>query len=152
LTGWFLVLLHQFSCNFWTLILSPNTIDAHRPYFQFSLILSESRVRFRVTAIQFLLATSTLRPTTRIFIFQLNTCGYSPYVTCSLARGWVCSLQSLLVLSSAVTHKFESRGAHDHILLFQIRDSPNMEGQVPVFIFPRKRVARLYPQTLDFSV
>jgi hypothetical protein len=30
------------------------------------------------------------------FIFQLNTCGYSPYVTCSLTRGWVCRLQLLL--------------------------------------------------------
>jgi hypothetical protein len=36
-------------------------------------------------------ATSPLRPTTRIFIFQLNTRGYSPYVTSSLTRGWVCS-------------------------------------------------------------
>jgi hypothetical protein len=36
------------------------------------------------------------------FIFQLNTCGYSPYVTSSLTRGWVCRLQLLLVLSSAV--------------------------------------------------
>jgi hypothetical protein len=31
----------------------------------------------------------------------------------------------------------ESRGTHDHILLSQIRDSPKLEGQVPVFIvFP----------------
>jgi hypothetical protein len=29
-----------------------------------------------------------------------------------------------------------------------IRDSPNLEGQVPVFISPRNRVARLYPQVL----
>jgi hypothetical protein len=42
----------------------------------------------------------------------------------------------------------ESRGAHDHILLSQIRDSPNLEGQVPVVISPRNRVARLYPETL----
>jgi hypothetical protein len=42
----------------------------------------------------------------------------------------------------------ESRGAHDHILLSQIRDSPNLEGQVPVFISLRNRVARLYPQAL----
>jgi hypothetical protein len=37
-------------------------------------------------------------------------------------------------------------GTHDHILLSQIRDSPNLEGQVPVFISPRNRVAQLYPQ------
>jgi hypothetical protein len=34
------------------------------------------------------------------------------------------------------------------ILLSQIRDSPNMEGQVPIFISPRKRMAQLYPQAL----
>jgi hypothetical protein len=37
---------------------------------------------------------------------------------------------------------------HYHILLSQFRDSPNLEGQVPVFISPRNRVARLYPQAL----
>jgi hypothetical protein len=42
----------------------------------------------------------------------------------------------------------ESRGTHEHILLSQIRDSPNLEGQVLVFISPRNRVARLYPQAL----
>jgi hypothetical protein len=38
--------------------------------------------------------------------------------------------------------------SHDHILLSQIRDSPNRDGQVPVFISPRDRVARLYTQAL----
>jgi hypothetical protein len=36
----------------------------------------------------------------------------------------------------------------DHILLSQIRGSPNLEGQIPVFISPRNRVAQLYPQAL----
>jgi hypothetical protein len=44
--------------------------------------------------------------------------------------------------------KSESSGTHDHILLCQIRGSPNLEGQVPVFISPRNRVAQLYPQAL----
>jgi hypothetical protein len=39
-------------------------------------------------------------------------------------------------------------GARDHILLSQIRDSPNLEGQVPIFVSPRNRVAQLYPQGL----
>jgi hypothetical protein len=57
----------------------------------------------------------------------------------------------VLALASALILRSESRGAHDHtiftrILLSQIRDSPNLEGQVPVFISPRNRVARLYPQ------
>jgi hypothetical protein len=43
----------------------------------------------------------------------------------------------------------ESRRTHDHILLSQTRDSPNLEGQVPVFISPRNRVAKLHPQALD---
>jgi hypothetical protein len=30
-----------------------------------------------------------------------------------------------------------------------IWDSPNLEGQVPVFISPRNRVAQLYPQALE---
>jgi hypothetical protein len=54
----------------------------------------------------------------------------------------------LLVLASAVIFTSESRGTRDHILLSQIRDSPNLEGQVPVFISPRNRVAQLYPQAL----
>jgi hypothetical protein len=36
----------------------------------------------------------------------------------------------------------------DHIVLSQIRDSPNLEGQDPVFISPGKSVAQLYPQAL----
>jgi hypothetical protein len=107
---------------------------------------------WRFTANQLVLATSLLRPTTIIFIFQLNTCGYTPYVTTFLTRGWVCNLQLLLGLASAVIHKCESRETHDHILLSQFRDSPNMEGQVPVFISPRNRVALLQPQALRGSI
>jgi hypothetical protein len=32
------------------------------------------------------------------------------------------------------------------MLLFQIRDSPNLEDQFPVFISPRNSVAQLHPQ------
>jgi hypothetical protein len=72
----------------------------------------------------------------------------TPYTTSSLTRGWISRLQLLLVLASAVILRSESRGTHDHILLFQIRDFSNLEGQVPVFISPRIRVARLYHQAL----
>jgi hypothetical protein len=54
-----------------------------------------------------------------------------------------------LVLDSEFILWSESRGTHD-ILLSQIRDFPNLGGQVPVFISPRNRVARLYPQALGF--
>jgi hypothetical protein len=63
-------------------------------------------------------------------------------------RGQVCSLQLLLVLASAVILGSEFRGIHDHILLYQIRDSPKVEDQVPVFISPRNRVALLHPPAL----
>jgi hypothetical protein len=62
--------------------------------------------------------------------------------------GWVCRLQLLLGLVSAVILRSEARETHDHILLSQIRDSPNLEAQVPIFISLRNRLARLYPQVL----
>jgi hypothetical protein len=90
-----------------------------------------------------------LRLTTSIFFFfKMNTCVHSSYVASSLTRGWICRLQLLLTLASAVILRSESRETHDHILLSQIRNSPNQEGQVPVFISPRNRVSRLYPQSL----
>jgi hypothetical protein len=79
---------------------------------------------------------------------QLNTCFHSPYVTSSLTRGWVRSLQLLLALASTVILRSDSRRIGDHISLSRIRDSPNLEGHVLVFISPRKRVTQLYPQAL----
>jgi hypothetical protein len=100
------------------------------------------------TADQFISATSPLRLMTSNSIFQLSTCSYSPYVPSSMTRWCVCRLQLLLVLASAVILRSESRGTHDHILLSQIRDSLNLQGQVPVFISPWNRMARLYPKAL----
>jgi hypothetical protein len=51
--------------------------------------------------------------------------------------------------ASAVILRSEFRGTQD-ILLSQIRDSRNLEGQVPVFISHRNRVAQLYPQGTGF--
>jgi hypothetical protein len=56
----------------------------------------------------------------------------------------------LLVFVSAVILGSESRRTHDHILLFEIQDSSNLEIQVPVFLSPRDRVAQLYLQALGF--
>jgi hypothetical protein len=81
-------------------------------------------------------------------LFQPNTCFHSSYVTSFLTRGWICRLQLLLGLASAVILRSESHGTQDHILLSQIRDSPNLEGQSPVIIPRRKRVAQLHPQAL----
>jgi hypothetical protein len=60
-----------------------------------------------------------------------------------LTRGRVCPLQLLLTLASAVILGSESRESSDYILLSQIRESPNLEGQVDVFISPRNRVDKL---------
>jgi hypothetical protein len=81
-----------------------------------------------------------------IVFIQLRVCNF---VAPSLTRGRVCNLlyncfwalpeQSLLGGSSAeLTAIFYSL----------IWDSPNLEGQVPVFISPRNRVAQLYPRAL----
>jgi hypothetical protein len=71
----------------------------------------------------------------------------------SLTRGRVYRLQLLLTLASAVILGSECCGIHDCILLSQIRDSPSLEGQVPIFTFPRNRMTQLYPQALaSFSV
>jgi hypothetical protein len=104
-----------------------------------TLLYPELLYDWRFTANQFVLATSPLRLTTSNFCPQLNTCGHSSYVRSSLTRGRVCHLQLLLVLASAIILRSESHGIHDHILLSQIRDSLNLEGQVPLFISPRKR-------------
>jgi hypothetical protein len=80
---------------------------------------------------------------------------YCQTVACLLMWGALCDertgcrLQLLLDLASAVILESESCGIHDHILLSQIRDSTNLEGQVPVFISLRKRVAQLYPRVPD---
>jgi hypothetical protein len=113
--------------------------------------MSESELLYdlRFAVNQLVLATSPFRLTTSNFIFQLNNCGYSPYVTSSLTRGWFYRLQLPLTDANSVILRSESSGTHDHILLSQSRDSPNLQGQVPIFIFPRNRVTRLYPQTLS---
>jgi hypothetical protein len=88
-------------------------------------LASESQSYFTTGGLPFVLATSPLRLTTS-YIFQLNTCGYSLYVTSSLIRGWVCRLQLLLVPASADILRSKSCGTHDHILVSQIRDSLNL--------------------------
>jgi hypothetical protein len=77
---------------------------------------SQSLYDWRFTATHFVSAASPLRLTASNFIFQLNTCGYSPYVTSFLTIGYVCRLQLLLGHVSAVMLRPESRGTHDHIL------------------------------------
>jgi hypothetical protein len=111
--------------------------------------MSESLYDWRFTANRFVLATSPLRLTTSNFIFQLNTCGYSLYVTSSLTRRLVCRLQLLLVLASAVILRSESSGTHDHILLTQIRDSPDLVVQSP-YLYPQVQGGPVIPPGTGF--
>jgi hypothetical protein len=72
-----------------------------------------------------------------IFFRQLRVCYF---VAPSLTRGRVCNLLLLLFLGSAVP-----------LSIFYCPnswDSPNLEGQVPVFISPRNRVGHIYPRAL----
>jgi hypothetical protein len=50
-------------------------------------------------------------------------------------------------LSSSSSVVLTSQRTHGHILLFYLK-LPNLEGQGPVFISPRKRVAQLYSSAL----
>jgi hypothetical protein len=72
-----------------TLILCSGSRWTHNHIFCLTRSESESELLYdwRFTANLFVLAKSPLRLTTSNFIFQLNTCGYSPYVTSSLTRG-----------------------------------------------------------------
>jgi hypothetical protein len=59
--------------------------------------------------------------------FQLNTCGYSPYVTSSLTWGWVCRLQLLLVLIL----RSESRGTHTVFYCFRLETPQTWRARSP---------------------
>jgi hypothetical protein len=60
-----------------------------------------------------------------------------------MTRGLVCLFNMLLAFARAVFLGSESLGTRDYILLSHIRDCPNLEGQVPIFISLRDRVAQL---------
>jgi hypothetical protein len=85
---------------------------------------SELLYDWQITANQFVLTTSPLRLSTSNFFPQLNSCGHTPNVTSSLTRGQVCRLQMLLVITSAVILRAQSRGTHDYILLSHLRAVP----------------------------
>jgi hypothetical protein len=104
---------------------------------------SELLYDWRFTADRFVLAASPLRATRRIFIFQPNTCGYSPYVTSSLKRGWVRRLQLLLALTSqSFTGPNPVGFMTFYCLIFETL--PTWRTGSPYLYPPRNRVTRLY--------
>jgi hypothetical protein len=102
----------------------------------------------RFTANKFVLTTRPLRLTTSNFIFHLNNCGYSPNITTSMTRDG--SVVYNCYWSSTVQSFSGPSPAGLMTILSQIRESPNLENQVPVFISPRKKTAQLYPQGTGF--
>jgi hypothetical protein len=60
---------------------------------------------------------------------------------------WLCIPEGSSMASDS-SGKNNSYMCGNHILQSQIRDSPNLEDQVPLFISPRNKVGRLYPQAL----
>jgi hypothetical protein len=66
----------------------------------------------------------------------------------SLTRSQVCTFQFLPGINSAAFLRSESHGTHEHSLLSLFLRLLNLEGQVPVFISLRNRVAQLYPRAL----
>jgi hypothetical protein len=108
---------------------------------------SELLYDWRFTANRFVSATRPLRITTSKFFLTEYLLSYSLHNVLSDERtGLTFTIGA--GLASAVILRSESRGAHDHILLSQIQDSSNLEGQAPVFISPGSRVSHLYPQVL----
>jgi hypothetical protein len=71
---------------------------------------------------------------------------YKIFIIVRHLRVWCCGALSderkalqftvLLVLASAVIFGSQSRGIRDNILLSQVQDFPNLEGQVPVLYPP----------------
>jgi hypothetical protein len=77
---------------------------------------------------------------------QLRVCYF---VAPSLTRGRVCTLL-LNCFGDSPEQSLLGRSPAELTTIFYclIWDSPTLEGQVPVFISPRNRVAQLYPRAL----
>jgi hypothetical protein len=95
------------------------------------------------------LAIRPLRPTTRIFIFQRNTNIYSPYVTSSLTRGWVCPLQLLLGLASAVILRSQSAGLMTTCYCLRF-DTPPIWSPGPRIYIPQEHGGPVIPPGIGF--
>jgi hypothetical protein len=82
----------------------------------------------------------------KISLRQLRVCYF---VAPSLTRGRVCNLLYNCFWASP-ENSLLGRSPAEFTTIFYclIWDSPNLEGQVPVFISPRNRVAQLYPRAL----
>jgi hypothetical protein len=80
-----------------------------------------------------------------IFFPQLRVCYF---VAPSLTKGKVWNLLLLLVLASAVRSGLSPEGLKAIFYCPNSWDSPNLKGQVPVFISPGNSVVQIYPRAL----
>jgi hypothetical protein len=64
--------------------------------------------------------------------------------------GSVCRLQLLLVLARAVILRSESRGTHDLILLYEVRDSSNLKGSGHRIYIPQEQGSPVIPTGTGF--
>jgi hypothetical protein len=80
-----------------------------------------------------------------IFFRQLRGCYFvAPFLT----RGRVCNLLLWWSLPAQSRSDLSPTGLKTTFYCPNSWDSPNLEGQVSVFISPRNRVAQLYPRAL----
>jgi hypothetical protein len=78
-----------------------------------------------------------------IFFRQLHVCCF---VVPSLTRGRVCNLLYNCVWALPEQSRLGRSVAELTAIFYCLNwDSPNLEGQVPVFISPRNRVSQIYP-------
>jgi hypothetical protein len=63
--------------------------------------------------------------------FQLNAYDPGPYVIASLTRGWICDLQLLQVLASAVILRSESRGTMTTFYCLRFETPPTWRAKFP---------------------
>jgi hypothetical protein len=117
------------------------------------IFLPESQLLhdWRFPANQFVLATSPLRLKTSNFISQLNTCGYSPYVTSSLTRGCVS-----FTIASGPRQRSHSRirVPSDSWSHFTVSDSrlPTWRGRSPYLYPPQDKGGPVIPPVTGFPL
>jgi hypothetical protein len=73
----------------------PSSYQVHRVSLLFTdslMTTAQSQNYFTTGSLPPVLASSPLRPTTKHFFFQINSCVNKPYVTSSLTRRWFCLL------------------------------------------------------------
>jgi hypothetical protein len=131
----------------WSLVPANIQSSPHTLFYPLLSVKLKSNYDRRLVGKSILVSNSHLEPMTR-FLFSAWQLWVSWCEASSLTRRWVCNLlvQLFRGLARAVTLRSKSCRTRDHILLSHLRLLSDLEVQVPVFIFPRNRVAQLHPE------